>query len=109
MRPILYAVIAAALMLGPVLRPAFDTAIAADRPIPNVEARWPGTIDWIDLAADSVVINDMQYVLPKNVRVYTGDKRETTRSALKQGMKLSFSFSRAGPQPTITEMWLETR
>lgn len=79
-----------------------------------------GTIDSIDVASSSIVINDVRYVLPATVRVYPYDRtikdRQALRAehrlrdirALREGMRIGYSVTGegGGRRGELTEAWI---
>jgi hypothetical protein len=85
-----YAVlVTACLMLGPGISQA-QTVVPGQTPQIRT-----GTIDWVDPATGTVVIDDRQYVLPGAFRGST---------TIRPGMEIRFRYTRQGNEKVITEI-----
>lgn len=66
-----------------------------------------GTIDEIDFARDSVIINDRSYLLPANAVIHQG-KRQLSRQSLTRGMRVAFRAQPANNQRSmVSEVWIQ--
>jgi hypothetical protein len=87
----------------------------ADQPFQRV-----GMIESVYASQQTIVINDVTYILPTSVRIYLFDEqthkadgsrkehRLTTQVPLRQGMRIGFNVEGAGPgkRGSIVEVWI---
>ncbi len=88
----------AAFLVGGLLTTPLSAADFAER----------GTIDAVNLKAGYVIVDDGEFALSANVKVYAQSGKEASPSVLRPGMKVSFNIiSQAGKRSgrgAITEL-----
>lgn len=64
-----------------------------------------GTIDWVDLNHNQIVIDDRQYTLAHDVVIHSSTGL-VNRQALSQGKKVRFDYMPHRTTPVVKQIWL---
>jgi hypothetical protein len=82
------------------------TAGGAAEPAQSEPGMRSGTIDEIDFAHDSIIINDRSYHLPANAVIHVG-KRQMSRQSLARGTRVEFRTPTENSQKAVlNEVWV---
>ena len=65
-----------------------------------------GTIDFIDIKEGKVVINDMYWRLPMNIKVHNLNTEFSTVHTLRNGMHVGFKRNSVKKSTDIAEIWV---
>ena len=83
-------------------------ALVLTTPLSAADFAERGTIDAVNLKAGYVIVDDGEFALSANVKVYAQSGKETSPGVLRPGMKVSFNTHRQvgkrGGRGTITEL-----
>lgn len=65
-----------------------------------------GPINLINAAKGEIVINDMQMLLSKSVKIHSPTKKISSSRELRKGMNIKFNSKIVGKKRMITEVWV---
>lgn len=71
------------------------------------EVNYPatGTVDYINVQHNAIVIDDSSYVLPSSVSVHSAGGN-ISRGSLRKGARIGFRTQPRGQASVITEIWV---
>jgi hypothetical protein len=85
-------------------------AAAAAEPVasPGSPYQMTGTIDAVDLANNTLLIDDRGYQLTDNVTIHAGNNHVATKFALRKGARVGFNIVNIGgiDQRSLNEIWI---
>lgn len=100
----MFKTIVVATTLGLALLCSATTALADRAETAGSDIRH-GTIDWVDLNHNQIVIDDRQYTLAHNVVIHSPTGL-INRQALSKGKKVRFDYVPHRTTPVVKQIWL---